>query len=137
MENVINPASTIAAPGSRAQIWTGRVLTGLIALFLLVDATGKLIPLAPYVEGTVKVGYAVELLRPLGAVLATSTVMHLIPRTQLVGAALLTAYLGGAVATHVRTGTPFWMPVAMGVLLWIAYYLRSPRLRAVLQPNAR
>src|SRR5690242_18874872 len=136
MENVIaSSPSTLTAPGPRTRIWTGRVLTGLIAALLLLDAGVKLVRLQVAVEGTMKIGYAVEVIRPLGVVLAASTLLHLFPRTQLIGAALLTAYLGGAVATHVRTGTPFWMPVVMGVLLWAAYYLRSPELRALLFPT--
>lgn len=121
-----------ASRDSRARVWTGRALTGLIASFLLLDALGKLIVVQPVIDGTQELGYSVAVIRPLGIVLATSTLLHLLPRTELVGAVLLTAYLGGATATHVRTGTPFWFAVAMGVLLWIAYYLRSPELRALL-----
>src|SRR3954454_8944404 len=102
METVIASPPALVAAGPRTQIWTGRVLTGLIAAFLLLDAGVKLVPLEVAIEGTQKVGYAVEVVRPLGVVLAASTLLHLFPRTQLVGAALLTAYLGGAVATHVR-----------------------------------
>jgi hypothetical protein len=123
--------------GPRGLVWTGRVLTGLIVAFLLVDAIGKLIPLAPYVEGTVRVGYAAELLRPLGLALAIPTLLHLFLRTQFFGAVLLTAYFGGAVATHVRTGTPFWMPIAFCVILWAAYAMRSARLRAFLLSTIR
>jgi hypothetical protein len=130
-------SSPLATGDSRAPIWIGRVLTGLIAAFLLFDAVGKLIPLDVVVEGTQKVGYAVEVVRPLGVVLAASTLLHLIPRTQLLGALLLTAYLGGATATHVRIGTPFWMPVLMGALLWGAYYLRSPGLRSFVRSTGR
>jgi hypothetical protein len=118
--------------GSRAGIWTGRVLTGLLATFLLVDAAAKLAMLAPVIEATTKIGYSVDHIRPLGVTLAVSMILHLVPRTQLVGAVLVTAYLGGAVATHVRTGTPIAYAVITGVLLWIAYYLRSPQLRALL-----
>ncbi|MBK7398441.1 MAG: DoxX family protein [Myxococcales bacterium] len=124
--------TTSAATPSRAALWTGRVLTGLIAAFLLFDAIGKLVPVAPVVEATQKLGFAPGTIRPIGALLAVSTVLHLVPRTQFVGAVLLTAYLGGATATHVHTGTPFWFSVAMGVLLWIAYVLRQPLVRAVL-----
>jgi MFS family permease len=144
MENVLTPTtdqvsaqlgarspSAVQAP-RRAGLWIGRVLTGLCAAFLLVDALGKLLMLAPYVEGTRQVGYAIGVLRPLGVVLALSTLLHLLPRTQLVGALLLTAYLGGATATHVRMSQPFWFPVAMGVILWCAYALRSPSLRALI-----
>ncbi|AKU94645.1 membrane protein [Labilithrix luteola] len=117
---------------SRVQLWIGRVLTGLIVAFLLVDALGKLVLLAPVVEGSAKVGLAFEVIRPLGAVLAVSTLLHIIPRTQFLGAVLVTAYLGGAVSTHVRTGTPFWFAVVMGVLLWVAYALRNAQLRELI-----
>jgi hypothetical protein len=139
MENVLasHPPLTTLAPSSRARVWTGRVLTGLVATFLLLDAVGKLIPLALVVEGTRKLGYALAVIRPLGIVLAVSTLLHLIPRTQLLGAVLLTAYLGGATDANLRAGMPFWFPVAMGAILWIAYFLRSPRLRALLLSPAR
>ena len=134
MENITysNTVVESLAP-SRALVWTGRVLTGLVVTFLLVDAVGKLIPLAPYVEGTRQVGYAVELLRPLGLLLAIPTLLHLIPRTQFLGALLLTAYFGGAVATHVRMGTSAWFPVVFCIILWAAYAMRSGRLRAFLR----
>jgi DoxX-like family len=139
MENVIASTPTLERlehnPG--ALVWTGRVLTGFIVAFLLVDAIGKLIPLAPYVEGTQKVGYAVELIRPLGLVLAIPTLLHLIPRTQFFGALLLTAYFGGAVATHVRTGTSPWFAIAFCAMLWIAYAMRSARLRTFLLSTVR
>ncbi|MFO0551766.1 MAG: DoxX family protein [Polyangiaceae bacterium] len=124
-------APTQSPRDSRAMVWTGRVLTGLIVVFLLVDSVGKLIPLAPYVEGTKKFGFPVESVRPLGAVLGAATTLHAVPRTQFVGALLLTAYLGGATAAHVLTGTAFWFPVLMGALLWAAYGLRSPSLRSL------
>lgn len=113
------------------------MLSGLIVAFLLLDAIGKLIPLAPVIEGTQRLGYDVAVIRPLGVVLAVSTLLHVLARTQLLGAVLLTAYLGGATATLVHAGTPFWFPVAMGALLWIAYYLRSSRLRALFHSQAR
>jgi len=135
MENVIasNAAFETLDPNPRALVWTGRVLTGVIVTFLLVDAVGKLIPLAPYVEGTQHVGYAVELVRPLGLLLAIPTLLHLVPRTQFLGALLLTAYFGGAVATHLRTGTSAWFPVVFCIILWAAYAMRSAQLRAFLR----
>ncbi|HYQ02378.1 MAG TPA: DoxX family protein [Polyangiaceae bacterium] len=135
MENVIASSAALESPVRpvRWLVWTGRILTGLITSFLLVDAVGKLIPLAPYVEGTKQVGYAVELLRPLGLLLAIPTLLHLIPRTQFLGALLLTAYFGGAVATHLRVGTSAWFPVVFCVILWAAYVMRSARLRAFLR----
>lgn len=137
MENVLISPTPLIARSSRSLVWTGRVLTGLIVAFLLLDAIGKLIPLAPVIEGTRQLGYAVEVIRPLGVVLALSTVLYAIPRTQVLGALLLTAYLGGATATHVRDGASFWFPIAMGVILWAGLCLRNPRLRAlVLTPPA-
>jgi hypothetical protein len=124
------PLATSNPGTSRVGLKTGRVLTGLIVAFLAVDAVGKLIPLAPVVEASQKLGINVDLLRPLGALLLTSTLLHALRRTQLIGAVLVTAYLGGATSMHVFTGTPFWFPVMMGVLLWVAYGLRNPPLRA-------
>lgn len=135
MENIIasRAAFESADRTSRSMLWTGRILTGLIVAFLLVDAVGKLIPLAPYVEGTKQVGYAVELLRPLGLLLGIPTLLHLIRRTEFLGALLLTAYFGGAVATHLRMGTSAWFPVLFCVILWAAYAMRSARLRSFLR----
>lgn len=135
MENVIASAPSFESlPHSpRAMVWTGRVLTSLIVAFLLVDAVGKLVPLAPYVEGTKQAGYALELLRPLGLLLAIPTLLHLIPRTQFFGALLLTAYFGGAVATHLRTGTSPWFPIVFCVILWAGYAMRCARLRTFLR----
>jgi hypothetical protein len=128
----------VAVPSSRAWLWGARVFTGLIVAFLLVDAVFKLIAPAPIVEATRQLGFAVGVIRPLGVLLAVFAVLHVIPRTELLGALLLTAYLGGATATHVRAGTPSWFPVAMGAILWIAYGVRSPSLRALLfSPRAR
>jgi hypothetical protein len=146
MENVLasphsvplhNPLPrTFTTRGARASVWTGRVLTGLVVAFLMADAIAKLLQLAPVVEGTQKLGFAISVIRPLGVVLAVSTLLHLIPRMQIVGALLVTAFLGGATATHVHAGTSFWFPVAMGAIMWIAYYLRSPQLRAFLFPTS-
>ncbi len=130
MENVLTPTISGGARSARVSLWIGRVLTGLCSAFLLFDAVGKLLMLAPHVEGTRQLGYTIGVLRPLGVVLALCTLLHLVPRTQFVGALLLTAYLGGATATHVRIGQPLWFPVAMGAILWIAYALRTPSLRA-------
>jgi len=131
MENVLVSSTPLAASGARTSLWIGRVITGLIVAFLVFDAIGKLIVIGPVLEGTRELGYAVSVIRPLGVVLLVSTLLHVVPRTQLLGAVLVTAYLGGATATHVRVGQPFWFPVAMGILLWIAFYLRNPRLRAL------
>jgi hypothetical protein len=117
---------------NKKAIFTGRVLTGLVAAFLLFDAAMKLVLIGPVAEATARLGYAVSTARPLGIVLLVSTLLHLWGRTQVVGALLITAYLGGATATHVRVGDPFWFPVVLGILLWVGLTLRTPRLRALL-----
>jgi hypothetical protein len=138
MQNVLTPTISVGAPDarsvqtSRTSLLIGRVLAGLVVAFLLFDALGKLLMLAPVVEGTQKIGFAIGIIRPLGLVLALSTLLHLFPRTQLIGALLVTAYLGGATATMVHVGQPFWFPVVMGAILWVAYMLRSPSLRALI-----
>jgi hypothetical protein len=140
MENVLT-STTLAGDRSprtfRTGLWIGRVLIGLVVAFLMFDAIAKLLMLAPVIEGSQRVGYTIGVIRPLGLVLALSTLLHLIPRTQFLGAVLLTAYLGGATATHVRLGQPFWFPVAMGAIIWITYALRNPSLRAFILSSPR
>src|SRR5262249_26232095 len=89
---------------SKAQCWTGRVMSALPALFLLMDGGMKLFKPEFVVRATLQLGYAKTVILPLGVVLLTSTILYLIPRTAVLGAILLTGYLGGAVATHVRAG---------------------------------
>jgi hypothetical protein len=112
--------------------WTARILSTLVVLFLLVDGAGKVLRLAPYVEGTEKVGYPAHCLVPLGVLVLVITLLYAIPRTAVLGALLLTAYLGGAVATHVRLDQPFIVPVVFGIVVWGCLYVRDARLRALL-----
>jgi hypothetical protein len=125
-----------SAPLSKGKLWTGRIMSALPALFLLVDAIGKLVKPAPVVEGTVQLGYPESVLLGLGIVLLTCTVLYVIPQTAILGAILLTGYLGGAVATHVRVGSPLithiLFPVYVAVLVWGGLYLRDERLRALI-----
>jgi hypothetical protein len=127
--------TTPIAPVSSASLWTGRVLSFLPALFLLFDAVMKLVKPEPVVKATVEMGYPETVLVGLGIVLLVSTILYLIPRTAVLGAILLTGYLGGAVASHVRLGQGAFeisFPVLFGILLWAGLVLRNPRLRAVL-----
>src|SRR4029450_11816059 len=115
-----------SAPLSKGRLWTGRIMSALPSLFLFVDAVGKLVKPAPVVEGTVQLGYPESVILGLGIVLLTCTVLYLIPRTAVLGAILLTGYLGGAVATHVRVGNPLFssiFPVIIGAMLWGGLYL--------------
>jgi hypothetical protein len=125
-----------SAPLSKGRLWTGRIMSALPALFLLVDGVGKLVKPAPVVQGTVQLGYPESVLLGLGIVLLSCTVLYVIPRTAILGAILLTGYLGGAIATHVRVGSPLFshilFPVYVAVLLWGGIYLRDERLRALI-----
>src|SRR5258708_4915888 len=93
-----------AAPISKGMLWTGRVMSALPALFLLLDAVMKFVKPAAVVEATVRLGYSESVILPLGVVLLVCTVVYLVPRTAVLGAILLTGYLGGAVASHTRAG---------------------------------
>ncbi len=127
---------TLAAPG-RAAVVTGRVLGGLAAAFLLVDAAMKVIVIAPVVEACERLGWSGSLARPLGVLLAVCTILFAVPRTRLLGGLLLTGYLGGAVATHVRVGDPFWFPIALGAILWTSITLTDARVRALVTRSPR
>jgi len=129
-------SSAQSAPTSKAMLWTGRVLSGLAVLFLTFDAVLKLIKIPPVVEGFAKLGYPANLSVPIGIALLVSVVIYAIPRTSVFGAILLTGYLGGAVATHVRVGDPLFshilFPTYVAALLWGGLYLREDRLRALI-----
>ena len=123
------------APVSAARLWGGRIASGIPALFLLVDGAMKLVKPTVVVETTVQLGYPESVIVALGIVLLASTVLYLVPRTAVLGAILLTGYLGGAVATHVRVGHGAFevlFPVIVGALLWGGLVLRNPRLTALL-----
>jgi hypothetical protein len=118
---------------SKGQLWTGRVLSTLASLFLLFDATLKFIKPQAVIDGTIALGYSVSAITPLAVVLLICTMLYIIATTQVLGAILLTGYLGGAVATHVRHGDPRFshilFPPYLGVFLWLGLYLRDPALR--------
>jgi hypothetical protein len=128
------PINSTVISFSRKTLWAGRIVSAVPVLFLLVDSIMKVFPPELVVKATVDLGYRENVIVPLGLVLLTSTVLYIIPRTAVLGAILLTGYLGGAVATHVRVGdAPFSMvfPVIVGSLLWLGLYLRDARLRAL------
>jgi len=118
----------------------GLIVSGLPALFLLVDGAAKLFKPGPVVEGTVRLGYSESVIIPLGIVLVACTILYLIPATSVLGAILITGYLGGAVATHVRFNEgvfPIIFPVIIGALIWLGLYLRDPQLRKFIPLRAR
>ncbi len=116
--------------------WAGIIISAIPILFLLMDAVGKFVKPEPVVTGTVELGYSETIIVPLGIVLLVSVILYVVPQTALVGAILLTGYLGGAVATHVRLGNPLFthqlFPVYLGVMIWLGLYLRDVRLRSLI-----
>jgi len=117
---------------SKGTVWAARIISGLPVLFLLVDGVAKLFKPAPVVEATVRLGYSESTIIPIGVVLIICTIVYLIPKTSVLGAILLTGYLGGAAATHVRVAEglfPIIFPFIFGLLLWLGLYLRNATLR--------
>ena len=136
-------ASTMTAPSIQAKtmsisnqrLWAGRFLSGSAALFLSVDGAMKLFKPRVVVESTLQLGYPESAIVGIGVILLACTILYLIPRTAILGAILLTGYLGGAVATHVRVSGPWFnilFPVIFGCLVWGGLWLRDRRLQMVL-----
>ncbi|MGA8348109.1 MAG: DoxX family protein [Isosphaeraceae bacterium] len=128
-------SDTQTAPVSKVMLWAGRTMSAITSLFLLLDGLMKLLKPAPVVEATARMGYPENLILGLGILLLTCLAVYLIPRTSILGAILLTGYLGGAVSAHVRVRDdmfPVLFPVIVGVLLWGGLFLRDARLRALL-----
>ena len=116
--------------------WSGYIASAIPVLFLLADAVGKFVKPEAVVTGTVELGYQESVIVPLGLLLLICTVLYAIPQTAVLGALLLTGYLGGTVATHVRVGNPLFthtlFGVYLGILLWLGLYLRDTRLRELI-----
>lgn len=127
-----------AAPTSTASVWIGRVLSGLLIVFLAFDGAIKLVPLQVVTDTMIELGYSgsVDQARLLGVLTLLCTALYAIPRTSILGAILLTGYLGGAMATHLRIGNPLFTHLLfglyLGVMAWGGLYLRDPRLRALI-----
>jgi DoxX-like family len=131
-----SPTETVVAPHATPVVstprrWTGFVITGLITLFMLLDAVMKFVAPRPVADAFVRTGWPIDLSVTLGVLLLTSTVLYVVPRTAVLGAILLTGYLGGAVATNLRLHNPWFshtlFPVYFGILAWGALWLRDPR----------
>ncbi|WP_246498413.1 DoxX family protein [Microvirga soli] len=139
MTTMPHTATAEAAPTSSGFVWTGRALSGLVVLFLLFDGAIKLVPLQVVIDTVVPLGWPTDPVtwRALGVVLIASALLYAYPRTAFLGAILITAYLGGAVATHVRVGSPLFshtlFGVYVGIALWAGLWLRDPRIRALLR----
>ncbi|BFU94755.1 MAG: membrane protein [Nitrospira sp.] len=120
------------SPPSKKMLWAGYTMGALPVLMLLFSASMKLLKLPAAMEGFIHLGYPEHVALPLGIVELASTVLYVIPRTSVLGAILLTGYLGGATATHVRVGEPFFMAIVLGILVWGGLYLRDKRLQALI-----
>ena len=139
MTTMPHTATAEAASTGNALAWTGRVLSGLVVLFLLFDGAIKLVPLQVVIDTVIPLGWPADPVtwRALGVVLIASALLYAYPRTAFLGAILITAYLGGAVATHVRVGSPLFshslFGVYLGIALWAGLWLRDPRIRGLLR----
>jgi hypothetical protein len=130
MEQPTNQTKTT----SKGMTWTGRVLSTLTVLFMLFDAFGKFAKPAPVVEASARLAIPTPQITSIGILLLVSTIIYAIPRSAVLGAVLLTGYLGGAVAIQMRAGSPTFetvFPVMFGVVLWGGVYLRVCGLRRV------
>ena len=126
------PATANRNGVSKRRKWAGRIIEGFATMFMLFDASMKFAKPASVIQAFARTGWPTELAVPLGAILLTCTVLYIIPRTSVLGAILLTAYLGGAVATNLRLENPLFsntlFPVYFGILIWTSLLLRVPRL---------
>ena len=129
---------TDTAPVSRSALWSGRVVSGLVIVFLLFDGAIKLVPWPVVTETMDRMGYGSSetLARSLGLITLVSTVLYAVPPTSILGAILLTGYIGGAIASHVRIGSPLFSHVLfgfyLGLMVWGGLWLRDRSLRALL-----
>ncbi|MDO8325019.1 MAG: DoxX family protein [Phenylobacterium sp.] len=119
----------------KAMLWTGRVLSGLFVAFMLMDLTMKLLDLPVVAETSRQLGLPTDQARLLGTIQLICVALYLYPRTSMLGAVLVTAYMGGAVETHLRVGSPLFSHILFGVYLavmaWGGLWLRDARLRSL------
>jgi DoxX-like family len=138
VNNLTIGAAAAHGGGSASMIWTGRVLSWLASAFLLLDAGMKLIQPQFVIDATRGIGWPADIvtLSVLGCLLLASTMLYLFPRTAVLGAILSTGYLGGAVASHARIGSPLFthdlFGVYLGLFVWGGLWLRDPRIRALI-----
>jgi hypothetical protein len=129
------------APVSNSKLWTARAISALVVLFLLFDSAIHLTKPAPVVDAFAKLGYPLSASVGIGVVELLCLVAYVIPRTAVLGATLLTGVLGGAIATHVRAGSPVFeayvFPLMLGFLMWGGIWLRDDRLRALFPLRSR
>jgi hypothetical protein len=136
------PAMAVTAPVAKPARWLGRILSGIVILFMLFDGAIKLVPWPIVTETMDRMGYgsSESLARSLGAISLVCTVLYAIPPTSILGAILLTGYLGGAMASHVRIGSPLFSHLlfsfCLGVMVWGGLWLRDRKLRPLMPPRS-
>lgn len=126
------PTDTNSSPLSKKMLWAGYIMAAVPVLLLLMSGVMKVMNPPFVIEGFVRLGYSENLALGIGIVELLCVVLYVVPQTAVLGAILLTGYLGGATASHVRIGEPFHMAVLLGVVIWGSLYLRDARLRALL-----
>jgi DoxX-like family len=126
---------TQAGRVSKGRLWSGRIISALVVLFLLFDGITKLMKAAPVLEASAQLGYPLTTIVGIGITVLVCTAVYVIPQTSVLGAVLLTGYLGGAVASNVRIGNPMFntlFPIIFGALIWAGIFLRENRLGALI-----
>lgn len=128
-------SAAVSVPTSTGRRWVGRTMSGLAVAFLLFDSAMKLAMVQPVVEASERMGFPIDTARPVGVILLACVAIYLVRRTAVLGAVLLTGYLGGAIASHLRLEDPLLshtlFPIYFGVLVWGGLYLRDARVRAI------
>jgi len=118
-------------------VWVGRGISVLVSLVFLMSAFMKLKGGAEVMQGMAHLGLPESLILPLAILEVSCVVIYLIPATSILGAILLTGYIGGAICTHVRVGDPFFIQIALGIFVWLGLYLRENRLKALIPLRTR
>jgi hypothetical protein len=131
MNTGVASAGLTERPTSSWMEWTGRVLSGAVTLLMVGGGVANFFPRPEAAEMTRKFGFEASIGPVLGALMISCGLLYAIPRTRVLGAILLTGYLGGAVATHVRVHDPFFMPLAVGIVVWLGLFLRDQRIRSL------
>jgi len=127
---------TVAQSGtvSKAALWSGRAISGLVVLFMVFDGVTKVIKAKQVIDATIRIGFPLSTIVGIGITLLICVALYVIPRTSVLGAILLTGYFGGATAANIRAGSPLFntcFSVGFGVLTWLGLYLRERRLQAL------
>ena len=123
-----------SASVSKGSLWTGRIISGLVVLFMLFDSITKVLKVPQVIEASARVGIGASMVFWIGLTLLVSTILYVIPRTSIFGTILISSYLGGAVCANVLSHQPEFnscFAITFGVLAWLGVYLREPRLHAL------